>query len=563
MSGKGKGTRRKGSQSSRTQQQQQAAARRSAGVPRAGRSGDSGLGRGTAPASTVPDQAAPSPVRHYLDVSAIRIQDWLGRTPDLKFRRGASVLLSEATARDAWEGRLPAGLAWNDEAGDVDGVVSLVVADATGESAGSMEGTGLARAARLIVQSMRETMPYCPIQAVAGNGETYAAAYPAMAMARRDGEFLVDSPPAPPEAILAKPCDQCRFAAATRPKVRVTGEDFDLCGECSARLAAAGRTAGRPSQAPLPERRLRKALHEAGMEVRDFSDTFAEMAGAGQRDGDDAATQLALIYADGNRIGAFLRRAAATPGGPDKSAIAPLLDQATLGALARAVMDRFAGWSEPPVLVNLAGGDDLLVSVPAIDAWLFTRTLLSAFSSLLADATSAWPDVTRKDIPTLAAGLVFHHVKAPFSDVVRLAGEHLLLAKKATSGRQAAVAFLDLTADGSQPPAGRHPVTLGYLDKHAKRLQQTADLPNSRRQTLLDLHRRRQTDDFIRRLTDFDNRPLWEIAAGPGADATACHDQLTKTSNTDDVRRALDIARHWHAEPRTENDDSTASEEAR
>lgn len=561
MAGKGKG--RKGAQSSRAQQQQQAAAKRN--VPAPGRSGgtaESGAGRPSTagPSGSIPasDPALVAPAilgrRRYLDVSAVRIQDWLGRTPDLKFRRGASVLLSEATGPDAWSGRLPAGATWNNEAGHVDGVVSLVVDD----------DADMTEAARSVVRSMREKMPHCPIQAVTGGAGSYAAAYPTMALARRDCAFLIDSPPAPPEVVLAKPCDQCRSAAATQPDVKVTRDDiYDLCAECGARFDAAGRTAGHPSRAPLPERRLRKALEAAGMPVRDFSDTFADMSAAGQRDRDDAATQLALIYADGNRVGAFISRAANTPGGPDKAAIAPLLDQAGLGALAQAVMDRYPGWSRPPVLVNLAGGDDLLVSVPAIDAWLFTRTLLAAFTTLLATATAGWPDETRKSIPTLSAGLVFHHVKTPFSDVVRLADDQLLRAKKATSGREAAVAFLDMTADGSQPPPGRQVLTLAYLDRHAKRLQQIADLSNSRRQTLLDLHRNDRMGEFAGRLTDFDNRPLWEIAAGPGADAATVRNALTKTPDLlHDVRRALDIARHWHAEPRAEASEGIADGEA-
>ncbi len=560
MGGKGKGKPKKGAQSSKTQQQQQAAAKRNPAAP-GGRSGlpaESRMGRPNAPDDNARSQApAPVPaapatpaaatITRYLDVATVRIQDWLGRTPDLKFRRGASVLLSEATEPDAWKDSFPAGAAWNDEVGNVDGVVSLVIDD----------GADISEVAHAVVNSMRGKMPHCPVQAVTGQGETYAAAYPAMALARRDGDFLIDSPPAPPEVILAKPCDQCRSAAATQPGVKVSKEDtYDLCAECAARFDAAGRTAGRPAQAPRPERRLREALQTAGMPVKDFSDTFADMAAAGQRDRDDAATQLALIYADGNKVGAFLSQAANMPGGPDKAAIAPLLDEATLGALARAVMDRYPGWSRPPVLVNLAGGDDLLVSVPAIDAWLFARTLLAEFTALLANEISAWPDETRKNIPTLAAGMVFHHITTPFSDVVRLADEQLLLAKKATSGKEAAVAFLDMTADGSQPPPGRQPVTLAYLDRHATRLQQTADLPGSRRQTLLDLYRSGRIEEFIKRLTDFDNRPLWEIAAGPGTGAPAVRELLARSPDAlHDVRRALDIARHWHAEPRTEADD--------
>ena len=559
MGGKGKG--KKGAQSSRTQQQQQAAAKRNVAAP-GGRSieavnsdaarpdmAEGGSRVLPAMLSPAPAPAAAvnvAPVRRYLDVSAVRIQYWLGRTPDLKFRRGASVLLSEATGPDAWKGRLPAGVTWNDEGGNVDGVVSLVVGD----------DADTTKVARAVIESMREKMPHCPIQAVAGTGESYAVAYPTMALARRDGDFLIDSPPAPPEVILAKPCDQCRSSAATQSGVKVsTEETYDLCAECDARFYAAGRTAGRPVQAPRPERRLREALSRAGSPVEDFSDTFADMAAAGQRDRDDAATQLALIYADGNRIGAFIRRAADTPHGPDKAMIAPLLDEATLSALAHAVMDRYPCWSRPPVLVNLAGGDDLLVSVPAVDAWLFTKTLLGAFTSLLADKTSAWPDETRKNLPTLAAGLVFHYVKTPFSDVVRLADEQLLQAKKATSGKEAAVAFLDMTADGSESPPGRQPMTLAYLEEQANRLQQTADLPTSRRQTLLELHRNGRIEEFTKRLTDFDNRPLWEIAAGPGADAVTVRELLTRSPGAlDDVRRALDTARHWHAEPRTEAD---------
>jgi hypothetical protein len=603
MSGKGDGKKKskKGGQPSRAQQQQQqAAARRSLTAPGStpggartgGKVEDHPLPPMTAaaaagqlaatdprppaglPAPQVipesgPFQPAPPEVVHYVDVAAVRIQDWLGRTPDLKFRRGGSVLLSESTTREAWDGNLPAGARWNDEAGEVDGVISLII-DPPQDGQPPHDGQdGTAEAsrevARNVVRRMRAAMPHCQIQAVAGQGDSYAVAYPAMARARQDGALLVDSPPAPPELFLAKPCDQCRSAAATVGNVRVVqGEEpVDLCGECDARLEAAGRTAGRPSQAPRPERRLREALEEAGMPVADFSATFADMATAGERDRDDASTQVALIYADGNKVGAFLSRAAGTPGGPDKAEIAPLLDRAVLGALAQAVIDRFRGWPEPPVLVHLAGGDDLLVSVPAADAWLFSKTLLVAFTSILAEKAAGWPESLRQQVPALAAGLVFHHVKTPFSDVVRLAGEQLRVAKAKTRGG-AAVAFLDMTADGNQPPDGRAPVTLADLDRHADRFQQVADMPGSRRQALLDLYRNGDIEGFIARLTDFpDNRPLWEIAAGPRAATPDVRDVLRKNEQRrHDVRRALDIARHWRAEPRAPHSRGTEGSEA-
>lgn len=207
------------------------------------------------------------------------------------------------------------------------------------------------------------------------------------------------------------------------------------------------------------------------------------------------------------------------------------------------------------MLVNLAGGDDLLVSVPAADAWLFTKTLITSFTAILADKAASWPKQARESIPTLSAGLVFHGSKTPFSDVVRLAEVQLHKAK-ATTRASASVAFLDMTADGGAPPKGREPITLSELNKQAGRLQQIADLPSSRRHTLLDLLRDNEDiKGFSKRLTDFeDNRPLWEIAAGPGVDALAVHDRLsTDQDAVGQVRRALDIARHWRTEPRTEH----------
>lgn len=557
---------KKGGQVSRAQQQQEAAARRrGVGVP-------AGRDRSTPAAVPQPEtagQAAPEPeTRHYLDVSAVRIQDWLTRTPDLKFRRGASVLLAEATARDAWD-RLPPGMSWNDQAGEVDGVVSLVLQNAV---AGAEAGSCLEAAARAVAVRMREKMPYCPVQAVTGTGESYAAAYEVMEHARREGRLLADSPPPPPEVILAKPCDQCRSAAAVRPGITVIAaeRDQDLCLDCHARFEAAGGTKGdRPRRSPWPERRMKEALSAAGMQVTGFPDNFRAMAAAGQHDADNTATQLALVYADGNRVGAFLSEAAgfARRGDrPAKSEIVPVLDQATLGALADAIVDRFSGWARPAVLANLAGGDDLLVSVPAIDAWLFVRTLLAAFGRHLDAATRGWPGPVREQLPSLSAGLVFHHYTAPFSDVVRIAEEQLKTAKKAGRGNKATVAFLDLTADGGHQPPGREPLTLEYLTRNSALLERIEQIPKSRRETLVTLHRQASetavdtgdaetpAQEFIRRVTDLDNKPLWEAAAGPGADAAAARKALTERPETlNDLRRLLDLARYWHTAPRAEH----------
>ena len=562
-----KKTHKKGNQTTRAQQQEAAARRRSVGAP-------AGRDRSVPPLAPQPDSPGqPAPIkeiRHYLDVSAVRIQDWLTRTPDLKFRRGASVLLTEATARDVVDGELPPGMRWNDQAGELDGVVALVVKDSVADD--DVEDC-LKAAAHAVARRMRASMPYCPIQAVSGRGDSYAAAYEEMEQVRRDGRYLADSPPVPPEVILAKPCDQCRSAAAVRQGITIiaAGPRKDLCLDCHARFEAAGGTKDdQLRRSPRPERRMKEALQAAGLQVKGFPDNFKTMATAGQHDQDDAATQLALIYADGNKVGAFLSEAAryARRGGsPAKSDIVPALDQATVSALADAVINRFRGWSRPPVLANLAGGDDLLVSVPAIDAWLFVRTLLEAFGTRLEVGTRGWPRPVRELLPSLSAGLVFHHLTAPFSDVLRIAEGQLEAAKKAGRGQGPTVAFLDLTADGGHEPPGREPLTLAYLVRNGGLLERLEQVPKSRRETLVTLHRQAfetgassgradaetPGEEFIRRVTDLDNRPLWEAVAGRGAGPDDARRALTERPETlDELRRLLDVARYWHTAPRAE-----------
>jgi hypothetical protein len=560
---------KKGTQTTRAQQQEAAARRRSAGVP-------AGRDRSAPPPPPPPQPGSPGQpapvkeIRHYLDVSAVRIQDWLTRTPDLKFRRGASVLLTEATARDVVDGDLPPGIRWNDQAGELDGVIALVVVDSVADD--DVENC-LKAAAHAVARRMRASMPYCPIQATSGRGDSYAAAYEEMEQARRDGSFLADSPPVPPEVILAKPCDQCRSAAAVHKAITIIAAEppRDLCPDCHARFEAAGGTKGdQLRRSPRPERRLKDALQAAGMPVKGFPDNFKAMAAAGQHEKDDAATQLALIYADGNKVGAFLTEAAQyarRDGSPAKADIVPALDQATVTALADAVINRFRGWSRPPVLANLAGGDDLLVSVPAIDAWLFVRTLLAAFGTRLEEGTRRWPKPLREHLPSLSAGLVFHHLTAPFSDVLRIAEGQLDKAKKAGQGKGPTVAFLDLTADGGHEPPGRQPLTLDYLARNGGLLERLEQIPKSRRETLVTLHRQAfetnvssgradaetPGEEFIRRVTDLDNKPLWEAVAGRGAGPDDARRAVTARPETlDDLRRLLDLARYWHTAPRAE-----------
>jgi hypothetical protein len=551
-----------GGQAARQRQQQEAAARRRGSSPAPGsrQTPQPGAGTGHEPETVTPGpQAAPAAERWYLDVSAIRIQEWLARTPGLKFRRGGSILLSEVTDERAWDGYLPPGTEWNPEAGNVDGVVPLLLTVGAGIPDGSAGEESLATAALTaaadVVRRIREQMPFLHLQAVLGYGQSYAQAYEEMRRTRREGAVLLDSPPAPPELILAKPCDQCRSVAAVHPQVEIIknkkrgDRDLDLCDDCFRRFAAAGGTSG-TGRSPLTERRLRAVLDKQGMAVKDFADDFAEMAEGGRFRKDDEPTQVALVYADGNRVGDFLHKLAAAGTSPiDKREIVRLLDDATIGAVADAVIDRFPGWKRPMLIAHIAGGDDLLISVPAADAWQFTRALLASFGSRTGKFASRGVAA-----PTMSAGLVFAHRAHPFSDLVRVVVKELRAAKDKTRGNEAAISFRDLTADGGDPLSHRAPVTVAYLAKHAAALADIEKIPPSRRQALLALLRQGASGDAIRRLTDFeDNRPLWEMIAGRGATPEQTRQELMDSQPRQaELRQVLDIARHWRTDPREE-----------
>jgi hypothetical protein len=372
-----------------------------------------------------PVQQPAASLRHYLDVSAVRIQPWLARTPELRGRRGASVRLTDCTSQRTWEaGRLPQRTTWNDEAGDLGGVVTLRADEGlTDEEAANV----LETAAREVVGRLRKKLPGCALQAVLGSGETYAAAYPGMLERRQTGNLVVDSPPAPCELVLAKPCDRCRSAPA-QTRIDIVDTAYDVCEDCRLRydVTAAGYTKGDwwPS-APQAERDLRDALSKE-LSVVGFWDDFRALAEAASDRIDNASTQLALICADGNRVGRYLDRftvlARKTPR-LRTGEVVKAIDTATKQALADAVRSCPKMTTKRPLIApHYAGGDDLLVSVPARLAWPFTLDFLAAVDRHL---ESRLRDVRGLQRPTVSAGIVFHHLSDPFPDVVAQAKRRL------------------------------------------------------------------------------------------------------------------------------------------
>lgn len=517
------------------------------------------------PAATgpTPDSAHPPTTSYYLDVAAVRIQAWLARSRNLRGWRGASIMLQQATSHEEWKDKLPAGTEWNDEVGDLDGVVSLKASDPSDERA---VGDVLTNAARDVARDLRRRLPHCDLQAVTASGVSYAEAYPAITAKIAAGDLVVDMPARPTEVILAVPCHDCRQAPAEVSCPEPDGTHL-ACGECARRVKSAGGTKGGwEKRSPKPERDVTARLRALGFEVQ-FPDDFKDMAGD--------ETQIALIYADGNKVGAFLEQAAKHPK-PSKDEIVRAISAATVGAVATTIRGRFQPGHKVPVLVHVAGGDDMMLSARACDAWPLTRALLAGFTSELGKEGRFWPPSVLKTLPTLSAGLVFHHRTDPFPDMTRLAKGQLKNAKREVKGAHASISFLDVTADGGEPPAGRPACRLDDLAAKDSLLGQLAAVPESQRNTLMALIR--QIDAAVafnlslppedvdltlrteaaeaklaRRVSDGGHEAICQVvldsdeASRQAAAAALAVDHPDRFRSRRRLRDALDVARWWPA----------------
>lgn len=413
----------------------------------------------------------------YADVSAVVIQGWLSRTPRLRGRRGASTLLRDATSAATIGPLLPKGVEINREAGDVDGVVSLVGGDAA----------ALTLAADAVAVHLRRAIPGIELRAAQAEAPDYFIAYRAMRKQIERGAAR-QWQPAVAEVVFARPCEYCGVDPAADH--RDVGPDpgdrsRPVCLDCAARLDAAGRNSD-PRRAPGPEARIAGWLADAGVTL-DFPDDFAALAGAG--------THIATVYADGNRIGhVFKAIAERHDPSASKAKLAAGIDAATGRALTEAVTT-VARSGRAAVVPHLVGGDDVLVSVAAADAWTFTQAYLTSFGSHVRSWLSESGLRIPGSPPSASAGVVFHHRDHPFPMAVEQADAALALAKREFRGEQAAVAWADVSAEGRSSAAGSDllgPRPLSWFATNAERLRQLAAVRPAQRYRLL-----RLTDDQL------------------------------------------------------------------
>ena len=392
----------------------------------------------------------------YIDIGVVRIQRYVGRWPKLRGTRGASRLVSVAADPTSIAALLANnGLAVNDAAARVDGVVSLV-SDVTlsDEEARSVAGSALLE--------LRRRLPAAELHGVWADGHDYVEASRALKKRRTEGRVLEALAPLA-EFPAARPCGLCHIDPAVELLDRLPEGPTWACADCAARNDAADR------RGESVEEMLARALGDDG--VLTTAETFEELARWGP---DERGNHLATIKIDGNAVGAFF----------DQAIHAGVCDTAELStqftdACRTALLEAARGTVQDGrlrTIPHVVGGDDVLVSVPAAMAWGFVRTYLAVFAQRVPTLEGLRP--------TTSTGIVIAHAGSPFSENAGLAEELLRKSKSEHGGARGAVLWLDRTRDGGRPVPDRRAWTVEELQSRAATLDSVSSLPTSTRASM-------------------------------------------------------------------------------
>jgi len=440
-------------------------------------------------------------VTTFLDIGVVRVQRYIGRWPQLRGRRGASALVSTVLDTGHLSAVIKNRARTNPAAGSVDGVLSLEV----------IAGDPASLAADLIAE-IRGLMPAAELEATWADGDDYWIAYAQIAARRSRGDCIVSLPLSSGFPLL-KICDLCAMDPAVI-SLRVIDEQRDACADCAARCE-------QPNVSPI-ERRLTDAT---GLKIATDFNHLAELGFDSKRN------HLATVYADGNAFGAFF--AALLKSGLAKDGVSAQLNEATWTALIEAAELISQDSQICRVLPHVVGGDDVLVSVPASHAWLFTRTYLQRFNELTAAAVAELGDPSLP-APTASASIVLAHSSWPFNAAADLAADLLARAKRVGAGTVSTIGWLEVTRRGTNIGDALPPIALETLNDWAPNIGRIiTDLTSTVRYTFEQQLDGNDPSSAMLEVKTTANRLGYTSLVFP------------EQSPTWDLRSALDIARWW------------------
>lgn len=389
----------------------------------------------------------------WIDIRAVRIQGYLGRWPTLAGRRAGSTILrtiSDDAEVDDLLKRLDLGgqLQRHDQAGFADGVLHLCGADGADLDAAATEAI-----ASSILAELRRTAPAAQFEAVWANGPSYAATTAERHRRRQAGELL-QSFPVVNGLPMARRCDATGTDVAATEIVRP--------GNARPRVGLDAYERHRADQ--IDRRDLRQGRGHLGIpaiddrgQPRDFESLAALAKAHPNRDIAEKSNHLATIAIDGNALGDLFQRLGAQADG-DTSDMSRAIVAATRSALDDATSAaikvlELANGSEAPVIVHVLGGDDIVVSVPAVAGIEFA---LEAINSFARHAGAAAQDVALNAPPSASAGVVLAAASFPIATTIELAEQLLKQAKRLVNGQEASIGWTDITRYGletaTRPP---------------------------------------------------------------------------------------------------------------
>lgn len=506
-------------------------------------------------------EANPDPV--YVVAGAVRIQQWIARTPELALSRGASRALAQRTSGEHISAQLagsglPCTVKVAPDAPDVDGVVALQVASAVQDDVDAAVGW--------LRRNLGEHLPGVEWKLWAHRAPNYVKAFEAASgNGTLSGRW--HQVPASIDLVMAAACGGCRQESAVLER-DLPGDDppTPLGLDC---LVRHDHTAGETGERAWTFEKLAR-----------FGGVNPSAAHGPQTLGRRAAdNHLATVAADGNRVGALFKRLARIPAEPYARTdgetttlhqeISEILHQA-----AKAAVDAASVVGDPKApyrcsIDHVVGGDDVLASVGARFAWRYVRTLLSTFDESCQGATHRAIDEAARagkiddaaatdlaalvDEVSLSVGMAFANRKHPFAHCTEMAQQALSEAKRRGRGRPT-VCWLDLTVE-SAVPRGRWLSADDLSTEPA-----VAGLPPSARATLSALLRDGWLSSPVPRAADqvteraaviWNDVRVWSQRTGhdDALGYTAAPDaHMDSLEALRQLECDLDRARWWHAE---------------
>ena len=379
-------------------------------------------------------------MKTYVVIGAKRIQQWIARTPRLALTKGASQALTSRTSRDYLGGRLPEELRLSDEVPDIAGVVVL---ESDEPVADDVVDTAL--------MVVAEGLPGLEWNAWVQDADSYVDAYQATGGGQRCTRVRHRVPSARRLPMLAE-CEGCHEESAEVLVAVPEGKD-SYGADCVVRREAFKQW--KRDLKPREDGVAEPEMFEHLTKIEEPGEDAHPVRAMGRRDADN---HLALILADGNRMGDFFKKVAQLKEPQAHKALSKALDDATQEAARQAREAVIAKMVNPkfcPDVLHYIGGDDVMASVAGRFAWLWAVTLAEAFESEFRSrvddvcGTNPQFEEVREAAKqaSLGVGMVFTHYKAPFAGARELAEKMERIAKKTGKGGKSYIAWADTTAD--------------------------------------------------------------------------------------------------------------------